>query len=54
MATLTGSPLQLTGGNVSGTVTLTPQAPGQTTITIITPTGFATPSFGNGFVVTVN
>jgi hypothetical protein len=54
VATLAGPPLTMTGGNATGAVTLQPQAPGQTTVTIITPAGYATPSFGNWFMVTVN
>jgi hypothetical protein len=54
VATLAGPPLTMTSGNATGTVTLQPQAPGQTTITVTTPAGYTTPAFGNGFMVTVN
>ena len=54
VATLAGTPLQVTSNNAMGTVTLQPQAVGQTTISIDPPVGYARPASGDHFTVTVN
>lgn len=54
VATLAGTPAQVTSGNAMGTVTLQPLAVGQATISINAPTGYATPASGDHFTVTVN
>jgi hypothetical protein len=48
------SPVIIGAGNISGSVTLQLQTTGQATVTVATPPGFTTPSFGNQLTVIIN